>query len=328
MTDMLAISIDDIHQAANRIRGQAVRTPMLEFETLNQRVGKRVLVKFEGVQRTGSFKFRGAFNRLSALDPSDYKKGVVAWSSGNHAQGVAAAARQLGIPATIVMPIDAPAIKMNNTKALGAKVVTYDRYTESREAIATQLVEETGAILVPSYNDPFIIAGQGTVGLEMVEQASEIKAQIGAVLACCGGGGLSSGIATAVKASIPEASVYSVEPVGFDTMARSLSSETPAANDPEARSICDALQSPFPGEMTLAINKQLLAGGLSVSDEEVKDAMRFAFTSMKLVTEPGGAAALTAALSGKVPDFEGDLVLVISGANVDPSLFSEILSGA
>ncbi|WP_114008569.1 threonine ammonia-lyase [Cohaesibacter intestini] len=328
MTTKLAVSIDDIHQAAKRLLGHAVRTPLLEFEALNARVGKRVLVKFEGVQRTGSFKFRGAYNRLSALDPADRAKGVIAWSSGNHAQGVAAAAKQLGMPATIVMPADAPAIKMNNTKGFGAKVVTYDRYTESREEIALALAKETGAVVVPSYNDPFIIAGQGTVGLEMVEQARAANASIGAVLACCGGGGLSSGIATAIKAYHPDACVYSVEPAGFDSMARSLSSDQPQGNADNARSICDALQSPYPGEMTLAINKQLLAGGLAVSDEEVKEAMRFAFTDMKLVTEPGGAAALTAAYFGKVPDFDGDLVLVISGANVDPELFCQILSGA
>ena len=327
MTKPLAISIDDIHQAANRLKGHAIRTPMLEFEALNKRVGKRVLVKFEGVQRTGSFKFRGAYNRLSALDIAHRANGVVAWSSGNHAQGVAAAAQLLGMPATIVMPADAPAIKMNNTKGFGAEVVTYDRYSESREEIATSIAKERGAVIVPSYNDPFIIAGQGTVGLEMVEQAAEANAKIGAVLACCGGGGLSSGIATAVKASVPDAAIYSVEPAGFDSMARSLNSAEAAGNDPDARSICDALQSPYPGEMTLEINRELLAGGLAVSDDEVKEAMRFAFTQMKLVTEPGGAAALTAALAGKVPDCDGDLVLVISGANVDPDLFCSVLSG-
>nr|WP_321446074.1 threonine/serine dehydratase [uncultured Cohaesibacter sp.] len=328
MTDKLAISIDDIHQAAQRLLGYAVRTPLLEFEALNARVGKRVLVKFEGVQRTGSFKFRGAYNRLSALAPADRAKGVIAWSSGNHAQGVAAAAKLLGMPATIVMPADAPAIKMNNTKGFGARVVTYDRYSESREDIAFALAEESGAVVVPSYNDPFVIAGQGTVGLEMVEQAKDAKASIGAVLACCGGGGLTSGIATAIKAHHPDASVYSVEPEGFDSTARSLTSPEPVGNAPDARSICDALQSPYPGQMTLEINKKLLSGGLAVSDAEIKEAMRFAFTDMKLVTEPGGAAALTAAFCGRVPDFDGDLVLVISGANVDPELFCSILSGS
>ena len=328
MTDKLAISIDDIHQAAQRLLGHAVRTPLLEFEALNARVGKRVLVKFEGVQRTGSFKFRGAYNRLSALAPADRAKGVIAWSSGNHAQGVAAAAKLLGMPATIVMPADAPAIKMNNTKGFGARVVTYDRYSESREDIAFALAKESGAVVVPSYNDPFVIAGQGTVGLEMVEQAKDAKASIGAVLACCGGGGLTSGIATAIKAYHPDASVYSVEPEGFDSTARSLTSPEPVGNAPDARSICDALQSPYPGQMTLEINKKLLSGGLAVSDGEIKEAMRFAFTDMKLVTEPGGAAALTAAFFGKVPDFDGDLVLVISGANVDPELFCSILSGS
>ncbi|WP_373237812.1 threonine/serine dehydratase [Cohaesibacter celericrescens] len=326
MTQAFAISIDDILTAADRLSSHAVRTPLLEFAPLNDRVGKRVLVKFEGAQHTGSFKFRGAYNRLSALDPADRSAGVVAWSSGNHAQGIAAAAGQLGIPATIVMPADAPAIKMNNTKALGAEVVTYDRYTESREEIATALAKKSGAILVPSYNDPYVIAGQGTAGLEILDQAQAVDANIGAVLVCCGGGGLTAGIATAVKSRLPDAAIYSVEPSGFDSTARSLKSGSIVGNDPEARSICDALQSPMPGEMTFAINNALLAGGLNVNDDEIRMAVRFAFEKMKLVAEPGGAAALAAALHGKVPDHDGDLALVISGANVDPALYCEILS--
>ncbi|SFN82538.1 threonine dehydratase [Cohaesibacter marisflavi] len=326
MSDNLAISFDDILSAAKRLEGHAVRTPLLEFAPLNERLGKRVLIKFEGAQHTGSFKFRGAFNRISTIDPSAKSAGVVAWSSGNHAQGIAAAASMNGIPATIVMPSDAPKIKVNNTRALGADIIFYDRYTESREEIAMALVKERGAILVPSYDDPFIIAGQGTVGLEIAQQAEEVGATIGAVIAPCGGGGLISGTATAIKEKCPEARVYSAEPEGFDSTGRSLASDTPAGNDPKARSICDALQSPYPGTMTLPINKQKLAGGLAVSDDEVRAAVRFAFEKLKLVAEPGGSAGLAAALAGKIPDHDGALAIVISGANVDPELYCEILS--
>ncbi|WP_319411835.1 threonine/serine dehydratase [uncultured Cohaesibacter sp.] len=326
MSQDLAITFDDILSAAERLKGHAVRTPLLEFTPLNEKLGKRVLVKFEGAQHTGSFKFRGAFNRISTIEPSAKSAGVVAWSSGNHAQGIAAAARMNHIPATIVMPSDAPKIKVNNTRALGADIVFYDRYSESREEIAMALVKERGAILVPSYDDPHIIAGQGTVGLEIVQQAEEAKADIGAVIAPCGGGGLISGIATAIKHECPDASVYSAEPVGFDSTGRSLKSDGPAKNDSDARSICDALQSPYPGQMTLPINKLKLAGGLAVSDDEVRAAVRFAFEKLKLVAEPGGAAGLAAALAGKIPAHEGALAIVISGANVDPDLYCQILA--
>ena len=326
MSDNLAISFDDILSAAKRLEGHAVRTPLLEFAPLNERLGKRVLIKFEGAQHTGSFKFRGAFNRISTIDPSQKEAGVIAWSSGNHAQGIAAAASMNGIQATIVMPSDAPKIKVNNTRALGADIIFYDRYTESREEIAMALVKERGAILVPSYDDPFIIAGQGTVGLEIAQQAEEVGATIGAVIAPCGGGGLISGTATAIKEKCPGAKVYSAEPEGFDSTGRSLASDTPAGNDPKARSICDALQSPYPGTMTLPINKEKLAGGLAVSDDEVRAAVRFAFEKLKLVAEPGGSAGLAAALAGKIPDHDRALAIVISGANVDPELYCEILS--
>ncbi|WP_316858487.1 threonine/serine dehydratase [uncultured Cohaesibacter sp.] len=327
MTSDLAVCYDDILDAASRLDGHAIRTPLLEFGPLNERLGKRVLVKFEGAQHTGSFKFRGAFNRISRIEAEAKPRGVIAWSSGNHAQGVAAAARQCGIPATIVMPTDAPKIKLENTKALGAEVVLYDRYTESREEIATNLANKTGAILIPSYDDPYIIAGQGTVGLEIVEQARAVSANIGTVLSNCGGGGLISGVATAIKANIPDAAIYSVEPEGFDSTGRSLGSSDVAGNVPNAKSICDALQSPYPGKMTLPINRTFLAGGLAVSDEEVRFAMRFAFEKMKLVAEPGGAASLAAALSGKVPAHGGDMALIISGANVDPDFYCSVLAG-
>jgi threonine dehydratase len=324
MTD-LAISAADVRDAAARIRGVAVRTPLLEFAPLNERVGGRVLVKFEGAQHTGSFKFRGAYNRLSRIGEKDREAGVVAWSSGNHAQGVAAAARMLGMPATIVMPSDAPAIKVANTRALGAEILPYDRFTQSREEIATALAAERGAVLVPSFDDPFIIAGQGTAGLEIVEQAAEAGAAIGRVLVCCGGGGLVAGIATAVKDLSPAISVYSVEPAAFDDTARSLASGRRESVAADARSICDALLAPRPGELTFPINRALLAGGLAVSDDSVKAAMRFAFEAMKLVVEPGGAVALAAALEGIAPTSDGATVVVVSGANLDAGMFAEVL---
>jgi len=322
----LAISAQDVRDAAEIIRGVAVRTPLLEYRFLNERIGHRVLIKFEGAQIGGAFKFRGAYNRLAQIPQEDRAKGVVAWSSGNHAQGVAAAARMLGIPAAIVMPDDAPAMKLANTRALGAEVVLYDRATQSREEIATALADERGAVLVPSFDDPYIIAGQGTAGLEIVEQAQEADADIAQVLVCCGGGGLVGGIATAIRDRLPHVSVYSVEPEAFDDTARSLASGKREAVPAGAGSICDALLSPMPGELTFPINHSLLAGGLSVSDDEVRNAMRYAFEVLKLVVEPGGAVALAALLSGKAPPADGATVVVVSGANVDPAMFAEIIT--
>lgn len=322
----LPVTAADVRDAADQIRGAAVRTPLLEFASLSERAGHRVLVKFEGAQHTGSFKFRGAYNRLSRIPAEARAAGVVAWSSGNHAQGVAAAARLLGIPATIVMPADAPAIKLANTSALGAEIVRYDRDTESREEIATALAEKRGAIIVPSFDDPYIIAGQGTVGLEILEQAGELDVPIGCVLACCGGGGLVAGIATAIKDVAPQVSIYSVEPDSFDDTARSLASGKRERVASGAASICDALLTPTPGELTFAINSALLSGGIAVSDDQVRSAIRFAFHRMKLVVEPGGAVALAAALHGMAPSAAGATVVVASGANVDPALYGEILN--
>ncbi|MFO1153166.1 MAG: threonine/serine dehydratase [Rhodospirillales bacterium] len=321
----LAISAADVRDAAHRIAGVAVRTPLLEFAPLNERAGHRVLVKFEGAQHTGSFKFRGAYNRLSRISEAQKAAGVVAWSSGNHAQGVAAAARLLGLPATIVMPADAPAIKLANTRALGAEIVPYDRYTQSREEIATALAVERGAVLVPSFDDPHIIAGQGTAGIEILEQAADAGASIGRVLVCCGGGGLVAGIATAIKDAAPNIAIYSVEPQAFDDTARSLASGQRETVPADARSICDALLTPSPGELTFPINKTLLAGGLAVTDDQVRAAMRFAFQWMKLVIEPGGAVALAAAMGGLAPQADGATVVVVSGGNVDPDVYAEIL---
>jgi threonine dehydratase len=325
MDSRLVISIADVEDAARVIAPAAARTPLLENAALNERAGRRVLLKFEGAQRTGSFKFRGAYNRLARLTARERTAGVVAWSSGNHAQGVAAAARMLDMPATIVMPADAPAIKIANTRALGAQVVPYDRRSESREAIATALAEQRGATLVPSFDDPFIIAGQGTAGLEILDQAVAAGAAVGQILVCCGGGGLSAGIATAVKARSPDTALYTVEPAEFDDTARSLASGVREAVAPDARSICDALLSPSPGALTFPILRALAAGGLAVTDDQVRDAMRFAFAALKLVVEPGGAVALAAVLAGLAPPCDGASVVVLSGSNVDPADYAAII---
>lgn len=319
------VTYEDVKRAAKQIEGVAVRTPLLEFAALNARVGQRVLVKFEGAQRTGSFKFRGAYNRLSRLTEQERKAGVVAWSSGNHAQGVAAAAQLLGMPAAIVMPADAPTIKIANTRAYGAEVVLYDRDTQSREEIATKLAQQRGAILVPSFDDPHIIAGQGTVGLEILRQSTALGAELDRVLVCCGGGGLLAGTATAIKATHPEIQLYSVEPADFDDTARSLQTGQREHVKAGARSICDALQAPSPGELTFPINQALVSAGLTVTDDEVRAAIHFAFASMKLVVEPGGAVALAALLASKLPVSEKACAIVISGANVDPGLYSALL---
>jgi threonine dehydratase len=327
MASTLAISAADVRSAADLLQGKAVRTPLLEFQPLNEAAGGRVLVKFEGAQHTGSFKFRGAYNRLARIPKEARGSGVVAWSSGNHAQGVAAAAKLLGMPATIVMPADAPSIKLENTRALGAEVVLYNRLTESREKIARELAETRGAVLVPSFDDPFIIAGQGTIGLELIDQARQAQAKITQILVCCGGGGLIAGIATAVKASWPDINLYAVEPAGFDDTTRSLTTGQRETIRPNATSICDALLTPSPGELTFPINQRLLSGGLVVSDDQVRFAMRFAFAKMKLVIEPGGAVALAALLTGIAPPAPegGDLAVVVSGANVDPTSYAEII---
>lgn len=323
--DQLAISPADVRSAALLIAGKAVRTPLFEFSSLNERVGRRVFVKFEGAQYTGSFKFRGAYNRLARLSGEEKAAGVVAWSSGNHAQGVAAAARLLGIRASIVMPSDAPGIKVRNTRAFGAEIIFYDRATESREEIATALSVECGAVLVPSYDDPFVMAGQGTIGLELVEQSTQAGAKLAQVLVACGGGGLVAGVATAMKDALPDLQIFSVEPCAFDDTARSLKSGRREEVRAGTASICDALLAPTPGRLTFPVNLRLLAGGLRVSDEEVKAAMRYAFEELKLVMEPGGAVALAALLHGRAPASDLPVAVVVSGANVDPECYADIL---
>ena len=318
------IGIADIELAARRLDGVAVCTPLLRNSELDDTAAGTVLVKPECLQLTGSFKIRGAYNFLSQLSPEEARRGVVAFSSGNHAQGVAAAGTMLGIRTAIVMPEDAPRAKLDNTRRLGGEVITYDRYTGDREAIARDLAAERGAVVVPSYDHEYIIAGQGTVGLEIAQQCNDLGIVPDQVLVNCGGGGLISGSATALKANYPDVAVHPVEPEGFDDTARSLRSGKREHVDPKARSICDALQAYSPGEMTFAINRKLLAEGLVVSDAEVRAAMRFAFLNLKLVVEPGGAAALAALLSGKLETRDRTTVVVISGGNVDAELFAEI----
>ncbi|HXZ01327.1 MAG TPA: threonine/serine dehydratase [Stellaceae bacterium] len=318
--------IADLRAAAGRLDGRAVRTPLLEAPLLNARLGLRLLVKAETLQWTGSFKFRGAMNTLLQLDERQRRAGVVAYSSGNHAQGVAAAAQLLGIPATIVMPADAPAIKVANTRGYGAEVVLYDRWGESREAIGARLAAERGASLVPPYDDARVIAGQGTVGLEIAAQAAALGARLDALVVPASGGGLVAGCALALAAESPATRVYSAEPEAADDLRRSLAAGERLANDPAARSICDALLAPMPGEITFAINRRLLAGGLAVSDTEVLRAMAVAFAELKLVVEPGGAAALAAVFAGRL-DAKGKTVAVVaSGGNVDRETFIRALA--
>ncbi|HEV2674613.1 MAG TPA: threonine/serine dehydratase [Aliidongia sp.] len=312
--------------AADRLKGHAVLTPLLESSAINKRLGFRLLVKAEPLQRTGSFKFRGAFNRLVQLDEAARKRGVVAFSSGNHAQGVAAAAEMLGMPATIVMPADAPAIKLANTRGYGATVVTYDRHTEDREAITARIAEAQGATIVRPYDEREIMAGQGTAGLEIIEQAAARGITIDAMAANSSGGGLIAGCALAFAARSPATRLYCAEPAGFDDHARSLVAGTRLRNVAGAYSICDALLGAIPGQLTFEINRRHLAGGLVASDTEAKRAMAVAFNDLKLVIEPGGAIALAAALEGRFPGNPRTIAVIASGGNVDAAVFREALA--
>lgn len=315
-----------IREAASRLRKVAWRTPLIESDTLNSRVGARVLVKPECLQRTGSFKIRGAFNRLSRIPRSERKRGVVAFSSGNHAQGVAEAARRLGIPATIVMPADAPSLKLERTRRLGARVVLYDRNAESREQRAREIAEESGAILVPSFDDADVICGQGTVGLEIVEETVRRDLPLSAVLFPIGGGGLAAGSAVAIKERSPATMIWGVEPEGWDDTARSLRLGKIVSASGKAGSLCDALMAFRPGRLTFPILHRYLEGGLVVHDAQVADAVRFAFSELKLVVEPGGAVALAALLAGRLPMPRGDIAIVLSGGNIDPATAASILN--
>lgn len=315
----------DVEEAARRLEGQAVLTPLLESDELNRRCGGRILIKPEVLQRTGSFKFRGAYNRISRIPEGQRARGVIAYSSGNHAQGVAAAAARLRLPATIVMPADAPETKLRNTRALGARVLTYDRYREVREEVAAGLQAESGATLVPPYDDRHVIAGQGTLGLELMQQAAAWGLVPQAVLAPCGGGGLTSGVALAVRHLSPETRVWAIEPEGFDDTTRSLASGERLANESGSRSICDALLAPIPGRLTFSLNLRLGTRGMAVDDTAVRQAMAFALRYLKLAVEPGGAVALAALLSGRFQAKGRVIAIVLSGGNVDDTRLLEAL---
>jgi threonine dehydratase len=321
--------ISTIRAAADRLNGHARVTPLLEAELLNEIAGRRVLVKAEALQRTGSFKFRGAWSRLTAIPEADRARGVLAYSSGNHAQGVALAARLLGMPATIIMPKDAPASKIANTKAYGATVVTYDRAGgESREEIGAALAERDGLSLVKPYDDPYVISGQGTCGLEITGQARAAGVERADVLVCCGGGGLTSGIALALEAEAPGLRARPCEPKDFDDVTRSLVSGRVEENEKLSGSICDAIITKAPGELTFPIMNRLCGQGLVVSDDQTLEAMAIAFRTLRVVLEPGGATALAAALSHREA-LDGEAVVVVaSGGNVDVAMFERALAMA
>jgi threonine dehydratase len=317
-------TFDDVLDAARVIKGHAVRTPLIESPALNERLGGRVLMKAENLQIIGAFKFRGAYNRIARLTEDEKRRGVVAYSSGNHAQAVAAAARLLGTTAIIVMPADSPAIKVAGVREHGGEVRQYDRYRESREAIGQEIARERGSVLVPPFDDPFVIAGQGTAGLEILEQAD---APIDLLLSGCSGGGLIAGLNLAFEARSPDTRVIGVEPALYDDTARSLTAGERVGVDPTGKSICDALMTPIPGELTFPINQRRLETAVSVTDEAVADAVAYAFKTLKLVVEPGGAVSLAALLSGKVSTRGLTTAILLSGGNVDPALFSRIIEG-
>lgn len=326
--DLPMPELSDLRQAALRISPYAVKTPLIESAFLNDRVGGRVLLKAELLQRTGSFKFRGAYNRIAQLDRTAFPGGVVACSSGNHAQGIAEAARLCEVDAVIVMPTDAPAIKIARTKRSGAEIVAYDRFTEDRDAIAHKLAEERKAAFVAPFDDPYVIAGQGTVGLELAEQASMAGADLGAVLVPCSGGGLTAGVALSVKSVMPDCAIHTVEPQGFDDYARSLRAGERETNAGGKTSICDALLVQTPGMLTFAMNRERVAGGITVSDDDVRAAVAFAFNELKMVVEPGGAVALAALLSGRYQIANKPVALILSGGNIDPHMLLACLASA
>ncbi len=324
--DETPVNIEMIRAAAARLSGHARRTPLLSSPFLDEIAGRRLLVKPECLQHTGSFKFRGGWSAVSALDPDIRARGVIAFSSGNHAQGVAHAAALHGVPSVIIMPADAPRLKIDNTRALGAEVVLYDRVGEDRDALGARLAEERGLTLIKPFDEPQVIAGQGTCGLEIAAQAAEAGVERADVLVCCGGGGLTSGIALALEAEAPGLRARPCEPEGFDDTARSLASGQRETNAAMAGSICDAIVTPSPGALTFPIMHRLCGPGLVVSEDEVLLAMALAFLRLKIVVEPGGAVALAAALFH--PDaIEGDSVIAVAtGGNVDPDTFATALA--
>ncbi|AZO49813.1 MAG: pyridoxal-phosphate dependent enzyme [Mesorhizobium sp.] len=319
--------IADIRNAAARLSGLIVETPLIESPELNKRYGGRILFKPETLQRTGSFKFRGAYNKLSSLSAAERGRGVVAFSSGNHAQGVAASAAMFGVKAVIAMPADAPAMKIGNVRKMGAEVVPFDRFRDDRMTVVRPWLDK-GMALVPPFDDPAIIAGQGTIGLELMAQARALGVSLDAVVIPCGGGGLSSGISVAVKDASPDTAVWAAEPEHFDDTRRSLAKGERVANEPGHTSICDAILTAEPGAITFEINRKNLAGAVAVSDKATAQAMRDAMAHLKLVVEPGGCVGLAALSSGEI-DLAGKCVaVVLSGGNVDFDTYAEIMAAA
>ncbi len=315
----------DVQDAAAHLEGMAVRTPLIRHDALDALVGGKVFIKPECLQRTGTFKFRGAYNRICRLNADELSRGVVAFSSGNHAQGVAAAAAIMNTTAVIVMPKDAPMAKIEGTKALGGEVVLYDRYTQSREQIAAEIGAKRGSVVVPAYDDFHVIAGQGTVGLEAARQLEALGEGADVLLSPAGGGGLIGGIGLAFKALSPKTQIWGVEPEAYNDTALSLAAGHPVEVKPAVGTLCDALMAPKPGNLTFALNKEQLAGALGVSDAEALAAMAFAFKHLKIVLEPGGAVALAAVLAGKL-DVRGKTALVVcSGGNVDAATYAKAL---
>jgi len=313
-----------IAEAHERLNGHHVVTPLLEYPSINEMVGGRVLFKAENLQRMGSFKFRGAFNKIAALGAAQRARGVVTYSSGNHAQGVAAAARHFSIAATVVMPEDAPLLKRQNTQELGGQLVLYDQKTQDRKALAESIAAETGAIIIPPYDDEMVMAGQGTIGIEIAQQLQAASIEVDLLLCPVGGGGLMAGISTALRHMKPQMQLHCVEPEGFDDTRRSLIAGKRVANEKGASSLCDAIITPMPGELTFPINLKNLTGGLVVDDRSVMRAIIELFEKAKLVVEPGGAVGLAALLSGQLELQGRSVVVVLSGGNIDLSSFSAI----
>ena len=324
----LPVSYQDVADAADRIRPLVVETPLLEVADLSEAIGGRFFVKCENLQRTGSFKLRGGMNALASLSPDDRAKGVVAYSSGTHAQGVAAAARHFGFAAPIIMPEDAPVIKRDNTQALGATVVTYDRYSESREALGQKIQAETGAMLIPPYDYLPTMVGQGTSAIEVTNQLRAKGLSLDTAIICCGGGGLAGGSALVYTTTFPHAKVWAAEPATHDDTTRSLIAGTRLSNDPDARSICDAIVTPTPGEVTFPILQACGVEGRTASDADVLDAVGFAAKRMKLVVEPGGAIALAVARTHLAHLHGQTVVAYLSGGNIDPEMLARAMTRA
>lgn len=325
--DGLSALYSDVVAASERIAGQIVKTPIVVNDELDRLLSARVLLKAETLQVTGSFKFRGALNRVSRMTEEERKGGIVAWSSGNHALAISTVAARHGITATILMPSDAPRTKIEGAQRCGGTVRLYDRATEVRETIGAEIAAATGAVIIPPYDDLDIMAGQGTVALEITEQAREQGLALDMLAVSCSGGGLAAGCAVAMHGASPQTRVYCVEPEGFHDTARSLASGRREGNEAGAKSLCDALQVATPGELTFPVNQALLAGAVVVTDAEVRRAMRVAYDLFKLVVEPGGVAPLAAALAGKLDVAGKTVALVLSGGNVDHDKFAACIAG-